>query len=35
LDGLKLLASQLVLEVDVSNIDDREDLIKVLRSNSL
>jgi hypothetical protein len=35
LEGLKLLTGQLVLDVDVSNIDDRETLMRVLRANSL
>lgn len=35
LDGLKLLAGQLVLDVDVSTIEDRDDLLSLLRSNAL
>jgi len=35
LDGLKLLSRQIVLDVDVSLIEDREEMLAVLRSNAL
>lgn len=35
LDGLKLLAAQLVLDVDVSEVEDRDTMLSILRSNSL
>jgi hypothetical protein len=34
LDGLKSLAQQLVIEVDVSAMEDREKLLELLRSSS-
>lgn len=35
LDSLRLLAVQLVVDIDPAAIEDREELLQLLRSNSL